>query len=125
METKYPEIRVDLLDKDGNAFAILGNVKIAMKKGNVAQEEIDKFIEEAKSGDYDHLIQTLMKWVTVEQEHIMQYNVYCPNCDHKMIVEEFVNNYVIKDIKGRVIDRCPNCDIRLVLINGQLKEDKI
>lgn len=65
MEPKYPEINVELTDHDGNAFAILASVRKAMRRGKIAQEEQDAFLEEAKSGDYDHLLQTCMKWVNV------------------------------------------------------------
>jgi hypothetical protein len=62
---KYPEITVDLINHDGNAFAILGKVRRALKHGNVPQDDIELFMAEAMSGDYDHLLQTVMKWVEV------------------------------------------------------------
>ena len=65
-EIKYPNIEVTLVGTDGNAFAILGKVSRAMKRGNVPQAEIDKFYAEATSGDYDHLLAICMKWVTVD-----------------------------------------------------------
>ncbi len=65
MSVKYPEIEVQLTGKDGNAFAILGNVKAALRRGKVPQEEIDTFLEEATSGDYGHLLVTCMNWVEV------------------------------------------------------------
>lgn len=68
LEVKYPNIIVGLLDKDGNAFAILGAVKKALKAADVPQSEIDLFLEEASAGDYDHLLQTVMKWVTIESD---------------------------------------------------------
>ena len=63
---KYPQIRVKLVGEDGNAFAILGKVQKALRKGGVAKVEIDKYLEEATSGDYDHLLTTTMEWVEVE-----------------------------------------------------------
>ena len=60
---KYPEIEVQLVGEDGNAFAILGRVIKAMRRGGVEQSEIDTFQQEATSGDYDNLLQTVMKWV--------------------------------------------------------------
>jgi hypothetical protein len=62
---KYPHIKVKLVGKDGNAFSILGFVTRAMRKANLPKEEIDKFIAEASSGDYDHLLRTCTKWVAV------------------------------------------------------------
>lgn len=62
---KYPNIKVKLVGTDGNAFAILGVVKSAMRKGKVPQEDVDSFMKEAMSGDYNHLLQTAMQYVTV------------------------------------------------------------
>ena len=62
---KYPEISVRLVGEDGNAFAILGNMQKALRRGGVPKEEIDEFMAEAMSGDYDHLLQTCMAWVDV------------------------------------------------------------
>ena len=65
MSEKYPEIEVNLSDSDGNAFAILGRVRKALRRANVSDAEIEAFTSEARSGDYDHLLQTAMKWVNV------------------------------------------------------------
>lgn len=62
--TKYPEIKVQLSGEDGNAFFIIGRVRKAMRRANIANNEIDLFSKEATSGDYDHVLQTCMKWVT-------------------------------------------------------------
>ena len=63
-DIKYPEIKVQLSGEDGNAFFIIGRVRKAMKRAGVPQEEIEKYSDECTSGDYDHLLQTTMKWVT-------------------------------------------------------------
>ena len=65
MEPKYPNIKVKLVGNNGNAFYIMGQVRDALRKNKVSKEEIDRFFEEASSGDYDHLLQTCMDWVTV------------------------------------------------------------
>lgn len=62
---RYPEIKVKLTGKDGNAFAVLGNVKRAMRKAGVEATEINLFLEEAMAGDYNHLLRTCMEWVDV------------------------------------------------------------
>ncbi len=62
---KYPEIEVDLVGTDGNAFALIGKVRQALKANGVSKEEIDDFSKEATSGNYNHLLQTCMKWVNV------------------------------------------------------------
>jgi hypothetical protein len=63
---KYPNVKVKLTGKDGNAFAILGRVRVALKKAKVPQTEIDAFLSEAMSGDYNNLLCTCMKWVNVK-----------------------------------------------------------
>lgn len=60
------DVTVELTGHDGNAFAILGRVQAALRKGGATQEAIKDFVEEATSGDYDHLLQTCMKYVNVE-----------------------------------------------------------
>lgn len=63
---KYPDIKVKLVGKDGNAFAILGRVDRALSLAGVEKAERDAFHKEATSGNYDHLLQTCMKWVKVK-----------------------------------------------------------
>lgn len=65
-DVRYPEVTVSLIGEDGNAFAILGKVNRALREHGVSTAECDEFLEEAKSSDYDHLLQTVMKWVNVE-----------------------------------------------------------
>lgn len=64
--TRYPEITVRLTGNDGNAFAILGAVTRELKRGRVASDEVDAFVEEATSGSYDDLLATVLRWVSVE-----------------------------------------------------------
>lgn len=62
---KYPDVAVQLVGLNGNAFAILGRCVHAAKRGGVAPAEITAFKAEATSGDYDHLLQTCMLWFDV------------------------------------------------------------
>ena len=66
MAVKYPKITVKLIGNDGNAFAIMGAVKQALRRGGVSQEEQDLYITESTSGNYDNLLVTAMKWVNVK-----------------------------------------------------------
>jgi hypothetical protein len=66
VDIKYPKIKVRLTGQDGNAFMVLGLVRRAMKKAGLSQEEIKAFMDEATSGNYDHLLQTAMQWVDVK-----------------------------------------------------------
>lgn len=65
IQVKYPHVEVQLTGGDGNAFAIIGAVNRALRRAKVPKEEIDEFNREARSGDYDHLLRTCMKWVEV------------------------------------------------------------
>lgn len=62
---KFPEIEVELVGTDGNAFALMGRVAKALRRHGVDEDEIDAMRDECMSGDYDHLLQTLMEWVSV------------------------------------------------------------
>lgn len=64
-EVKYPEIEVQLTGEDGNAFAIIGRVTKALKENGSDTSEIAIFQDEAMGGDYNDLLQTCLKWVTV------------------------------------------------------------
>lgn len=67
-EPKYPDVHVELVGQDGNAFAILGRVNGAMIRADISREERDAFLAEATSGDYNHLLRTVTKWVSVDDE---------------------------------------------------------
>jgi hypothetical protein len=47
---------VRLVGEDGNAFSIMGRVKKALRRAGADKEYIDKYLNEATSGDYDHLL---------------------------------------------------------------------
>lgn len=65
MNVKYPDITVELVGSDGNAFSIMAKVARALRQAGVSKEEIDQYTKESMSGDYDHLLQTAMSWVEV------------------------------------------------------------
>jgi hypothetical protein len=75
METtiKYPDIQVRLVGEDGNAFAILGRVSKALKRAGVDRSDIDKFMAEAMSGDYNHLLRTCMAWVDTDSPEDVEW----------------------------------------------------
>jgi hypothetical protein len=64
-DTKYPDIEVELVGQDGNAFAIMASVSKALRRANVPQAEIDEYLAESTSGDYDNLLATAVRWVSV------------------------------------------------------------
>jgi hypothetical protein len=66
MNIKYPEIEVELAGTNGNAWAVVGKVKRALRRAGVSVDECAEFQKEALSDDYDHVLQTCMGWVSVE-----------------------------------------------------------
>ena len=57
---------VKLIGHDGNAFSIMGRVKKALMRSGADKEYIDRYLSEATSGDYDHLLFVSMEYVDVE-----------------------------------------------------------
>jgi len=62
MTVKYPEVKVKLVGLDGNAFFILGRCQGAARRAGLSNEVLNEFHKEATSGDYNHLLQTCLKW---------------------------------------------------------------
>lgn len=63
MPVKHPDVTVQLTGEDGNAFFIIGRTIKALRSAGVANAEVDEFKADAMSGDYDHVLQTVMSWV--------------------------------------------------------------
>lgn len=64
-ETPYTDAVVQLTGESGNAFSILGKVQRGIRNSN-HPELAEEFMAEATSGNYDHLLQTCMRYVSVE-----------------------------------------------------------
>jgi hypothetical protein len=62
-EPRYPNVHVQLSGEDGNAFYIISRVRTALRRAGVDNADIEKFSEEAMSGDYDNVLRTVMRWV--------------------------------------------------------------
>jgi hypothetical protein len=50
-----------MVGEDGNAFAILGRAHRAARKAGMPEEQWKAIQAEATAGDYDHLLQTMLK----------------------------------------------------------------
>lgn len=59
-------LTVGLIGHDENAFAILGSVRRVLREGGYPPEFIRAFVQEATASYYDHLLQTVMRYVEVE-----------------------------------------------------------
>ena len=51
---------VELTGTDGNAFAVMGTVRNAMKEVGRTQDEMDEVMHDMMSGDYNHLMSVVM-----------------------------------------------------------------
>ena len=58
MTTKDPS-------KDPRRPTVQLTVNRALRRAGYDSQEIDQYITEAQSGDYNHLLQVTMKWVEV------------------------------------------------------------
>ena len=52
-----------LVGVDGNAFFIMGYVLKCMRKEKKSQEEVDTYLADAKSSNYDHLVAVSAKMI--------------------------------------------------------------
>lgn len=59
--------KYSLIGKDGNAFAIMGYIRQCMEDEGYSKEDIKAYLDDAKSGDYNHLL-------VVSQDMINQLN---------------------------------------------------
>ncbi len=59
------DVQVRLSGTDGNAFAIMGKVSGALKRAGASKEDVEAYMSESMSGDYDNLLRTACKWVEV------------------------------------------------------------
>ena len=64
-QPKYPDVEVQLTGEDGNALLIVGRVSKALRRAGVSDQEATAFRLEALHGDYDHVLRTCMRWVSV------------------------------------------------------------
>ncbi len=56
---------VKLIDTNGNAFAIIGRVKQALINAGADKEYVNRYMDQAMSGDYDNLLCITMDYVHV------------------------------------------------------------
>jgi hypothetical protein len=59
---KIKQVKLRLIGIDGNAFSVLGAFRRQAKKENWTSEEIDAVCDEAQTGNYAHLLVTIMKY---------------------------------------------------------------
>ena len=63
---KHPEVTVKLTGTNGNIFAVIGTVRLAMRRAGIPAQEITAFTADVtNSGSYDRALATVMEWVDV------------------------------------------------------------
>lgn len=62
----YTRVEVRLVGTDGNAFALLGKVRQALRRAGYTTEFIEGFTQDATAGNYDELLQCIMRYIEVE-----------------------------------------------------------
>ena len=60
--------KMTLVGMDGNSFCVLGNWSRAAHRAGWSKEQIDVVMKEAMSGDYDHLLCTIMDNIEEPEE---------------------------------------------------------
>ena len=55
------EVKMDWVGVKDNAFAMLGALRKAARRQGYPQADIDRVIDDARSGDYEHLVNVLMR----------------------------------------------------------------
>jgi hypothetical protein len=66
--SKYPQVKIELVGQDGNAFSIMGRAAAAARRAGLSKEVIDAYRNEAMSGDYDNLLVTTMEWFDCDSD---------------------------------------------------------
>lgn len=60
---------LQLSGEDGNAYFIMGRARRvlerAVRDGKLPEGTVEEYTKEAESGDYDHLLQTTMRYCDV------------------------------------------------------------
>ena len=62
------EQEYDLVGVDGNAFSVMAYVRKAMKEQGFSKSEIDDYVKEAMSSDYNNLLVESMKYLDLCNE---------------------------------------------------------
>ena len=59
---KFRKRVIDLNGPEGNAFCLLGTAMSLCKQIGISSERTEEIVDEMKSSDYEHLIQTFYKY---------------------------------------------------------------
>jgi len=61
------KVSMTLVGLDGNAFSLMATFRKNALKQGWSEEEVNTVLNECMSGDYDHLLQTLIAYTTEDE----------------------------------------------------------
>lgn len=61
-----PKYDISVSPVDGNAFSIMGAVSSAIRSAGATQEEVEQYLADSTSGDYNNLLRVAMEWVDIQ-----------------------------------------------------------
>lgn len=64
---RFPSVRVDMYPmshEQSNVFAVIGRTRKALQDAGCTAEELDAYICEATTGNYEHALAITRRWVT-------------------------------------------------------------
>jgi hypothetical protein len=56
---------VKLVGTNGNSVALIAKARESLRKSGMSSQEIKEFVDDAMSGDYDHVLRTIMKYCEI------------------------------------------------------------
>jgi len=66
--SKFKDVVVNMRGVNGNVLVIVGTVKKALAGAGATPTELFLFVGDALSGDYEHALATIYRWVTITDE---------------------------------------------------------
>ena len=95
-----------LVGINGNAYSIMGYVRAAMDDANMTNDDIDAYIKDATSSDYDHLLAVSCEMIDRVNE-ILGLNDYDEDEDEYMDEYSEEDEDLLKELHA-CIDRVNN-----------------
>ena len=77
-----------LVGINGNAYSIMGYVRVAMDDANMTNDDIDAYVKDATSSDYNHLVAVSCEMIDKVNE-ILGLNDYDEDEDEDEYMDEY------------------------------------
>ena len=77
-----------LVGINGNAYSIMGYVRVAMDNANMTNDDIDAYVKDATSSDYNHLLAVSCEMIDKVNE-ILGLNEYDEDEDEDYYMDEY------------------------------------